>query len=85
MTTVNIFEAKTNLSRLVEQVETGREKEIIIARNGRPVARLAPLETKGAGVHLGLAEGEFDVPNDIDEANPLIARMFGAAPDDSGG
>lgn len=81
MTTVNIFEAKTNLSRLLEAIETGAESEIIIARNGRPVARLAPLEPKKRQVRLGLAKGMFEVPDDIDEANPEIARMFGMAED----
>jgi prevent-host-death family protein len=84
MTTVNIFEAKTNLSRLIEAVETGAEDEIIIARNGRPVARLAPLEPKKQGVRLGLAKGLFEVPDDIDEANPEIARLFGVAEDPPG-
>jgi len=81
MTTVNIFEAKTNLSRLIEAVETGAESEIIIARNGRPVARLAPLEPKRSKVRLGLAEGMFEIPDNIDEANPEIARLFGVAED----
>ena len=40
MTTVNMFEAKSQLSRLVEAVETGAETEIIIARNGKPAAKL---------------------------------------------
>ncbi|MGE3246706.1 MAG: type II toxin-antitoxin system Phd/YefM family antitoxin [Beijerinckiaceae bacterium] len=44
MSTVNMHEAKTHLSRLVEQIETGAEPEIVIARNGRPVARLVPLK-----------------------------------------
>jgi len=81
MTVVNIFEAKSQLSKLVAQVETGQEKEIIIARNGRPVARLAPLEPKRVGMRLGIAQGEFEVPDDIDGANPVIARMFGMAED----
>lgn len=81
MTTVNIFQAKTNLSKLIEQVETGQEKEIIIARNGRPVVRLAPLEPKRNRVRLGLAKGKFEVPDDIDGANAEIARMFGVAED----
>ena len=51
MTTVNIFEAKSQLSKLVQAVETGQEEEIIIARNGRPVARLAPLKEKRGGVY----------------------------------
>jgi prevent-host-death family protein len=40
MITVNIGEAKANLSRLVEAIELGNESEIIIARNGRPAAKL---------------------------------------------
>jgi prevent-host-death family protein len=82
MTTVNIFQAKTQLSKLIEQVETGQEDEIIIARNGRPVARLAPLEPKRKGLRIGIAKGEFEVPDDIDGANPVIARMFGVAEDE---
>ena len=81
MTTVNIFEAKTNLSRLIEAVETGKESEIIIARNGRPAARLVALEPKLGRVRLGLAKGKFEIPDDIDEANPEIARLFGVAED----
>jgi prevent-host-death family protein len=57
MTKVNMLEAKTNLSKLVEAVETGREPEIILARNGKPVARIVPIEQEPR--QLGLAEGEF--------------------------
>ena len=45
MVTVNVHEAKTHLSRLLKQVEAG--EEVIIARNGKPVARLARVEPKG--------------------------------------
>jgi prevent-host-death family protein len=76
MTTVNIFEAKTNLSRLIEAVETGAESEIIIARNGRPVARLAPLEPKKRGVRLGLAAGLFEAPEEDPELDRVIEEMF---------
>ena len=44
MVTVNVHEAKTHLSRLLAQVEEG--KEVIIARNGKPVARLSPLRIR---------------------------------------
>lgn len=53
MRTVNVLEAKTTLSRLIEAVESGAEKEIIIARNGKPAARLVPL-AKRRPVVLGL-------------------------------
>jgi prevent-host-death family protein len=59
MPTFNMLDAKSNLSRLVEAVESGREKEIIIARNGRHAARLVPIETQHAGQRIGIAKGKF--------------------------
>lgn len=61
MSQVNMFEAKTKLSKLVEAVETGAEKEIVLARNGRPVARIVPLAPPAVDTsrRLGIAEGEF--------------------------
>ena len=76
MTAVNMLEAKTHLSRLVEAIEQGKEREIIIARNGRPVARLAPLEESPAELRIGIARGEFEVPDDIDISNEEVARLF---------
>lgn len=76
MTTVNIFQAKSQLSKLIHEVESGAESEIIIARNGRPAARLVPLAQPKGGIRIGVAEGKFVVPDDIDGANPLIAKMF---------
>lgn len=77
MSTVNMHEAKSKLSRLVEAVETGQEQEIIIARNGRPVARLVPIaDGADAPPRIGVARGLFDVPQTIDEANEDIAKLF---------
>ena len=45
MVTVNVHEAKTHLSRLLAQVEAG--EEVVIARNGKPVAKLAPVRKRG--------------------------------------
>jgi prevent-host-death family protein len=59
MNPVNMLEAKTHLSRLVDAVESGAEKEIIIARNGKPAARLVPVEAKPKNRRLGLLEGQF--------------------------
>lgn len=70
-----MLEAKNNLSKLVEAVESGAEREIVIARNGKPAARLMPLEQK-KGALIGIAKGEFEVPDNIDELNDEIARMF---------
>ena len=77
MRTVNMLEAKTNLSRLVEAVESGDESEILIARNGKPVARLTAVK-RDVSRRIGVAEGEFEVPDDIDRYNDEIAALFGA-------
>ena len=73
--TVNMHEAKSRLSQLVEAIETGAEIEITIARNGRPAARLVPITAKRP-VRLGLAKGKFKLPDDFDRDNEEIARMF---------
>lgn len=78
---VNMLEAKTTLSKLVEAVESGAEKEIIIARNGKPAARLVPVEqpVKGRRV-LGMFAGAF--PDfSLEEFNSTdhdVAELFGA-------
>ena len=73
---VNMLEAKTHLSRLVEAIETGAVTEVVIARNGRPVARLTALPGPQRPRRLGVARGQFTVPESIDGANPLIAELF---------
>jgi antitoxin (DNA-binding transcriptional repressor) of toxin-antitoxin stability system len=78
MKTLNMLEAKTHLSRLVEALESGAEDEVIIARHGRPVARLTRLEKCGSGRRIGVAKGKFEVPEDIDAHNEEIAGLFSA-------
>ena len=69
MQTVNIHAAKTNLSRLVEAAANG--EEIIIARAGKPVARLVPLEPPKQGKRvLGTMAGMFTMPDDFDAPLP---------------
>lgn len=77
MHTVNMLQAKSSLSKLVADIESGRKNEIIIARNGQPVARLVPLDW-GADTarRLGVAKGLFAVPDSIDEANEEILKLF---------
>jgi prevent-host-death family protein len=81
VTTYNVLEAKSNLSRLIEAVESGRETEIIIARNGKPAARLMPLDTAPAGRRLGVAKGAFTVPASLDDDNALIEQLFAGRAD----
>ena len=75
---INMLDAKTSLSKLVQALESGAETEFIIARNGRPAARLVPL---GRGQtdrsrRIGVAKGRFSVPDDIDRSNPEIRELF---------
>jgi prevent-host-death family protein len=78
---INMLDAKTRLSSLVRAIETGEESEIVIARNGRPVARLVPLPAKPTGQRIGIAKGEFEAPEDIDATNDEILKLFGIAPE----
>ena len=73
---VNIFQAKTELSRLISALENGTDDEIIIARNGKPVAKLLKWEEKSAAARIGVAKGRFRVPDDFDSDNGLIEGMF---------
>ena len=75
---INMFEAKSQLSRLVELVESGAEAEIVIARNGKPAAKLVPMTYRLAGTRIGVAEGQFLVPDDLDGENENIAASIGA-------
>lgn len=74
MQTVNMLQAKSSLSRLVKAIEQGREREIVIARNGRPVAKLVSLNAEPFGKRIGVAKGLFVVPDSID--NDKVAKLF---------
>lgn len=79
MPTVNMLEAKKHLSRLVDAVESGVEPEIVIARNGKPAAKLVPVgKPAETGKRLGLLEGKFPPMSleDFDADNERIAGLF---------
>lgn len=72
---INIHEAKTHLSRLVEQASAG--EEIIIAKAGKPMARLVPLAATVKPKKLGLLRGKIGIATDFDAPLPadfLISR-----------
>ncbi len=77
MSTINIHAAKTHLSRLVDQAAAG--EEIVIARAGKPVARIVALEPPKGRRVLGLAKGVFTIPDDFDAPLPddIIALFEG--------
>ncbi|HYI12207.1 MAG TPA: type II toxin-antitoxin system Phd/YefM family antitoxin [Thermoanaerobaculia bacterium] len=69
---VNIYDAKTRLSQLVGRVEAG--EEIIIARGGRPVARLVPFRAGGVKRKPGRMRGRIRIAADFDA--PLPGNLF---------
>jgi len=74
MSTVNVHEAKTHLSRLLRRVAGG--EEIVIARAGTPVARLVPLESARPRRDLGFARNQVRIAEDFDA--PLPAEILSA-------
>jgi len=77
MTTVNIHEAKTHLSRLLTRVQGG--EEIVIARSGTPIARLVPLDRTEGTREMGFAQGRVRISGDFDAPLPgdLLRRFYG--------
>jgi prevent-host-death family protein len=73
---INIHDAKTNLSKLLERVENG--EEIIIARAGKPIARLCPLPKRRRRRVLGKYAGQIQIADDFDELPDELAEALGA-------
>ncbi len=74
----NIYEAKTNFSKLVALTLAG--EDIIVGKNNKPLIRFMPFETqekKKERRKLGDMKGMFTVPDDFDDEDPEINRMFG--------
>jgi prevent-host-death family protein len=70
----NIHDAKTHLSRLVERVEAG--EEIVIARAGRPVARLIPFRARSQPRQPGLWRGQVRLWSDFDRPDEDLLAAF---------
>lgn len=78
MSTVNMHDAKSQLSRLVDAVERGEVAEVIIARNGRPAARLAPIApAASAASRIGVARGLFIAPADSHALDDEVRALLG--------
>jgi prevent-host-death family protein len=79
MKTINIHAAKTHLSSLVEEAAAG--EEIIIAKAGKPVARIVALEKSDARKTFGMLKGKIQVSDDFDAPLPAeILKDFGVEP-----
>ena len=78
MRTVNIHEAKTHLSRLVDRAARG--ESFIIAKSGKPIVKVVALEAPAAGEtrRVGFMAGQFSVPEDFDRmGRDQIEKLFG--------
>lgn len=80
MRVVNIHEAKTHLSRLIERAARG--EEVIIAKAGKPLVKMVPLDVheRSAPRRLGFLDGEISTPDDFDRmGEDEIQRRFGGS------
>ena len=73
---VNVLKAKTDFSKLIRLLESGREEYIIVARNGRPVVKMSLLEDSPVSRRIGIAKGKFRAPEDFDANNDEAAAML---------
>jgi prevent-host-death family protein len=73
MTSVNIHEAKTQLSRLISKVEAG--EEIVISRAGKPVAKLVRVQPKKRA-KFGFMKGQVWIAPDFDAPDPELEKLF---------
>ncbi|MCC5841009.1 MAG: type II toxin-antitoxin system prevent-host-death family antitoxin [Opitutales bacterium] len=74
MKVINVQEAKTHLSRLMEAAAAG--EEIILGKHGRPMARLCSFTASGEPRRLGGLEGRIRIAPDFDDEDPRIEQLF---------
>ena len=77
METVNIYDAKTRLSQLVDTAAAGQD--VVVARNGKPLVRITRLNPEKRAITLGLLKGRLVVPEDFDAPLPasVVASFEG--------
>lgn len=77
METVNIYEAKTKLSQLVDKAAAG--EDVVVSRNGKPLVRITRLEPGKRRITFGLLKGRIRVARDFDEPLPddVLANFGG--------
>ena len=76
MMQVNMFEAKSDLSKLVKMLETQQEDVIYIARNGVEVAQITLIPKADASKRIGIAKGKFSISEDFDSLDDEISALF---------
>ena len=70
MSQVNIHQAKTHLSRLIDEIANGTEKEIVIAKAGKPKAKLVPFDDKPVKRLRGLMKGKIKISKNFEDPLP---------------
>lgn len=69
MTEYNMYEAKTNLSKIAKLLEDKKEDSVIISRNGKPLLKVTLCDNNGREGLFGCAKGLFTIPNNFDDIN----------------
>jgi len=77
MLQVNMFQAKTELSKLIVSLENEEYEGIIIARNGKPVAKITLYDKDSSVRQLGMFNGKYTIPDDIDGNNDEVLALMG--------
>ena len=77
MTKVNMLEAKSNLSKLVNMLETKQEDVIYLAKNGNVVVQMTLVPERPVSKRIGVAAGKFSVPYEFDSWDTEVEEMFG--------
>ena len=72
METVNIYDAKTRLSQLVDKVVAG--EDVVVSRNGKPLVRITRLESARRPIRFGVLKGKVKIPRDFDAPLPSNVR-----------
>ncbi len=80
MMQVNILEAKTDFSKLIRLLETKKEDFIIIARNGKPVAKITLINEAPVSKRIGIAKDKLTAIDDFDADNEAIAEQMTGGP-----
>ena len=70
MSQVNVHQAKTHLSRLIDEIANGTEKEIVIAKSGKPKAKLVPFDDKPVKRLRGLMKGKIKISKNFEDSLP---------------
>ncbi|MBR6200228.1 MAG: hypothetical protein IKQ61_08210 [Spirochaetales bacterium] len=76
MCTMNVLEAKTKFSKILEMLENHDENEFVICRRNKPVAKIVLIPQDNPPIRIGIAKGKFTIPDDIHYLDDEIAAEF---------